>query len=123
MRLNTFLLIASLLAIFFALGFLVAPAQVLSQYGVQSDADDALMSRFFGAALLHLGLVLYFIRDVTDPYTQKGLVHAGVIGSACGLLVALSGRLNGVVNALGWSTVLIYALLLAGYVSFLRNRR
>ena len=36
------------------------------------------------------------------------------------LVVALIGQLSGVVNAMGWSTVAIYGILLLGYASHLR---
>jgi hypothetical protein len=47
---------------------------------------------------------------------------AGVVGSTAGVIVALLGVVGGVVNALGWSTVVIYGLLLLGYASCLRGR-
>lgn len=78
------------------------------------------MSRFFGAALVNLGLAVYLLRDTRDIVVQRGLVLAGVVGSAAGAAVALIGQLGGVVNPLGWSTVAIYALLFLGYASFLR---
>jgi hypothetical protein len=35
-----------------------------------------------------------------------------------GLIVSLMGTLSGVVNAVGWSAVLIYLVLAAGYAYF-----
>lgn len=91
-------------------------------YGLEPDPATLLMSRSFGATLFHLGLVLCLVRGVRDPATQRGLVIGGVAGSAAGLAVALMGQISGLVNAMGWSTVAIYGLLLLGYVSFLRPR-
>jgi hypothetical protein len=122
-RLNTLLLVAGLLALVFGLSFLLAPGAVLPVYGIQPDAATTLMSRFFGAALVHVGAVLYWVREVQEAAAQRGLVLAGVVGSALGLAVALMGQLSGVVNSMGWSTVAIYALLLLGYASHLRARR
>jgi FtsH-binding integral membrane protein len=122
MRLSTLLLVAGVLALVFGLGFLLGPGALLPMYGIQPDPATILMARFFGAALTHLGIALYLVREVRDPATQRGLVLAGVVGSALGLVVALMGRLSGVVNVLGWSTVLIYGLLLLGYASHLRTR-
>lgn len=122
MRLSTLLLIAGLLALAFGLGFLFVPQTLLPLYGLQSDADTVIMSRFFGAALVNLGSAVYLIRDVQEPTARRGLVVAGVVGSIAGLGVALAGQLSGVVNGMGWSTVAIYGLLLLGYASFLRSR-
>jgi hypothetical protein len=119
MRLRTLLLIGGLLALGFGLGFLIAPHALLRLYGIAPDPAIALMSRFFAAALLQVGLVLYLIRDVSDPRTQRGVVIGSFIGTLAGLVVALTGQFWGVVNSLGWSTVAIYGLLLIGYGSFI----
>ncbi len=121
MRPTTLFLTAGVLALAFGLGFLVAPAAVLPLYGVPADASTVLMSRFFGAALVHLGLVLYLLREVREPAAVRSLALAGVIGSVGGALVAATGVVSGVTNALGWSTVAIYLALLLGYASYLRR--
>lgn len=118
MRLRTLLLIAGVLGLVFGLGFLLAPRPLLSLYGVAADPTAVLMSRFFGAALVQLGLILYLIRDVPDLRTQRGVVLGSFLGSLAGLVVALTAQFWGLVNALGWSTVAIYGFLLIGYGSF-----
>ena len=122
MRLNTLLLVAGILALVFGLGFLLAPAALLPMYGLGSEPTTILMSRFFGAALVHLGAALYLVRDVREPATRRGLVLAGVVGSLAGLAVALLGQFSGQINAMGWSTVAIYGALLLGYASLLGGR-
>ncbi len=122
MRLNTLLLVAGLLALGFGLSFLLVPGTVLPLYGIDPDPATVLMSRFFGVALVQLGAALYLIREVREPDARRALVLAGVIGSAAGLAVALMGQLAGLVNAMGWSTVAIYGLLLLGYAVQLRER-
>ena len=122
MRLRTLLLVAGLLALIFGAGFLFIPQTLLPLYGLQSDPDTMIMSRFFGVALVNLGAALYLIRDVQEAPAQRALVVAGVIGSVAGLAVALAGQLGCVVNSMGWSTVVIYGALLLGYSSVLRSR-
>jgi hypothetical protein len=122
-RLNTLLLVAGILALVFGLGFLLAPAALLPLYGLGTEPATVLMSRFFGAALVHLGAALYLVRDVREPATRRGLVLAGVVGSLAGVAVALLGQLSGLVNAMGWSTVAIYGALLVGYASLLGARQ
>ncbi|HXY30763.1 MAG TPA: hypothetical protein VEI06_08630 [Gemmatimonadaceae bacterium] len=123
MRLNTLLLIAGLLGIAFGVAFLTAPAQTLALYGVTTDATGIIMTRFCGAAFLQLGLILYLVKDVNEPATQRGILIGATIGSAAGLLVALVAQLQGLVNGMGWTTVAIYALLLAGYGSHVARPR
>ena len=122
MPLRTLLLIAGLLALVFGLGFLLAPRPMLALYGVQGDPPVVLLSRFFGSALVQVGLVLYLIRDVADPRTQRGVVLGSFLGSLAGFVVALTGQFWGLVNEFGWTTVAIYGLLLLGYGSFVFGR-
>jgi hypothetical protein len=122
MRLRSLLLLAGVIALAFGLGFLLAPRALLPLYGVAVDPGIVLMSRFFGAALVQLGMVLYLIRDVSDIRTQRGVVIGSFLGSLAGLVVALTGQFWGVINQLGWSTVAIYGLLTLGYGSFMFGR-
>jgi hypothetical protein len=122
MRLRSLLLLAGVIALGFGLAFLLAPRPVLALYGVTADAATVLVGRFFGAALVQLGMVLYLIRDVGDIRTQRGVVIGSFLGSVAGLVVALTGQFWGVVNQFGWSTVAIYGLLTLGYGSFMFGR-
>jgi hypothetical protein len=122
-RPNVLFLFAGVLALAFGLGFLLVPATVLPVYGVQPEPATALMSRFFGVALVQLGLVLILIREVRDAVAIRALALAGVLGSISGVLVALIGVTSGLTNALGWSTVGIYGVLLLGYFGCLRGQQ
>jgi hypothetical protein len=122
MRLRSLLLLAGVIALVFGLAFLLAPRAMLPLYGVAVEPGIVLMSRFFGAALVQLGVVLYLIRDVGDLRTQRGVVIGSFLGSIAGLVVALTGQFWGVVNQFGWSTVAIYGLLTLGYGSFMFGR-
>ena len=122
MRLRSLLLLAGVIALGFGLAFLIAPRPMLGLYGIARDPGIVLMSRFFGAALVQLGMVLYLIRDVGDLRTQRGVVIGSFLGSVAGLVVALTGQFWGVVNQFGWSSVAIYGLLTLGYGSFMFGR-
>jgi hypothetical protein len=123
MRFGTLLTIAGTLAVLFALAFLLAPALTLAQYGAAPEPGAVLMARFFGVALLHVGILLLWARQVVDPLARHAIAFAGVVGSMTGFLVALAAVLGHLVNALGWSTVVIYLALLLGYASVLRASR
>ncbi len=122
MRLSPFLTIASLLAMVFGLGFLFVPAAMLAQYGVEANPGSVLMSRFFAGALMQLGATLFLARPIEDVIGRRAILLGGLIGSIVGLAVAVAAVRAGIVNALGWSTVAIYGLLLLGYGSLLAVR-
>lgn len=81
MRPNTVFLAGGVLGLAFGLSFLLFPTVVLPLYGVPVDPSTVLMSRFFGVALFHLGIVLYLMRDVRESASQRALAVAGVAGS------------------------------------------
>lgn len=122
MQLRTLLTIKGLLALGFGLGFLLLPAFTLGLYGGATDAIGIILTRFFGAALVEVGVVFLVGRDVAEGIARRALVLGGFVGSAAGLIVALMGQLAGHFNALGWSTVAIYGLLLVGFGSFAFRR-
>jgi hypothetical protein len=122
MRLGTLLRLAGLLALAFGIGFLFAPVRVLAMYGVAAEPTAVLMARFFGSALVQLGLVFYLIRDVSNPTTRRGVVIGSFLGSLAGFVVSLTAQFWGLMNSFGWSTVAIYGLLLLGYGSFVFGR-
>ena len=122
MALGTLLRLAGLLALAFGIGFLFAPARVLSMYGVAAEPTVVLLARFFGSALVQLGLVFYLIRDVSDPTTRRGVVIGSFLGSLAGFVVSLTAQFWGLMNSFGWSTVAIYGVLLLGYGSFVFGR-
>ena len=118
MKLPTFLSIVAVVSILFGIGFLAVPAEVLAQYGVTGDPITIFMTRFFGGALIQVGLLLWLARNIVDSLGRGAITLSGLVGMAIGFGVALCGQIDGVVNALGWSTVAIYALFAIGFACF-----
>jgi hypothetical protein len=117
MTYKNFLTIASILAFLFGLGFALMPGQLVSFYGVDLNAAGTLIAQLYGAALLGFGLLNWFARDFSDDGAKQAVMTVNLASDALGFIFALMGQLGGVpgVNALGWSTVLIYLLLAAGF--------
>ena len=119
MKLAVFLAIAAAVAIIYGIAFILVPDFVLVTYGVTANAALDLMARYFGLTLLGQGVVVWLIKDAVDGKVLRGFLSGFALQSAIGLLVSIWGTLGGILNALGWSAVLIYALLLAGYLYYL----
>lgn len=117
MTYKNFLSIASIVAFLFALGFIFMPGQVMSFYNVELNAGGILIGRLFGAALLGFGLLNWFGRDFSENGAKQTVLTANLASDALGFIFMLIGQLGGVpgINALGWSSVLIYLLLAAGF--------
>jgi hypothetical protein len=112
-------LINALIAVLLGLGFLVVPGRILGQFGVDEYAATKLISQFFGTAMLGLGLLLWFAKDVTDANLQKGMATALLVGAAAGLLMTVLGTTSGVLRANWWMALVVYTILGLAYAFLL----
>lgn len=121
MKIAFFLALTGTVGVLFGLGFLFATESLLSLYGASSpiDAGAALNARYFGTALLAWGVINWLVRTSHDREAIRAVLLGNVVGDVLGLLVTFQGLLAGSMNALGWTTVLVYVLLAAGSLFFL----
>ena len=114
---KNFLTFASVVAFLFALGFILMPAGLTSFYGVTLNEAGVLIAQLFGAALLGFGVLNWSARSWGEGEAKQAVLTANLATDAIGFIFALIGQLGGVpgVNALGWSTVLLYLILAAGF--------
>ena len=112
---NYFTIFAGL-SVLFGIGFVLAPGQVLSIYGVQGSPDVELVARLYGGTLLSIAVIEWLARDLPEAAVQAVLIGLGIAG-VINLVVLAMATLAGTVNAMGWSAVLIYlgAAVGAGY--------
>lgn len=108
-------LINAFIAVLLGLGFLAVPSMVLDQFGVDEYASTKLISQFFGVAMLALGLLLWFAKDVTETNLQKGMGVALLIGAVAGLVISLMGTFSGILRSNGWAAAVIYVLFGLAY--------
>src|SRR5258708_33858596 len=107
MTIRTFFSILAILSFLFGVGFVLAPGQVLANYGIELSPALALVGRLFGGALLTLGVILWLARDFRDEAAIPAVLMGGLIGDVVNLLVATMGTLSRGWNACGCSTVVI----------------
>ena len=112
--------VASILAFIFALGEIFMPARLSSFYNVTLNDTGLYFAQVFGAALLGFGLLNWLGRDFGDNQARQALTTANFAFDAVGFIFSLLAQLGGVggVNALGWSTVILFLLLAAGFGYF-----
>jgi hypothetical protein len=111
--------IFAVLSVLFGIGFVLAPDQVLINYGIESSPAIAVMSRLFGGTLLAMAVILWSARDFHDQAAVRAVLIGSGISDVVNLVVALLAVTSGTVNALGWSTVLIYLCGALGAAYFL----
>jgi hypothetical protein len=112
-------LINAFIAVLLGLGFLILPDRILGQLGVDGYAATRLLSQFFGTAMLGLGLLLWFAKDVTESNLQKGMGIALLVGAAAGLTITVIGTASGILRANAWIAMVLYTILGLAYAYLL----
>jgi len=118
MKLSVLMVINAIVAVLFGIAFVLAAGPLLLLYGITLSPGGAIVARLFGAALIGFAVILWFARNVKESEPRRAIVLGFFIEHVIGFIVALLGQLSGVVNNLGWSTVVIYLLLALGFGYF-----
>lgn len=121
MTIKTFFTIIAVLALAHGVGFVLVPEQVAASYGMATSASTVLMARLFGAALVGLGLIFWFVRDSSSEF-MRGVFIPTIVGNTVGLIVVVMGTTAGTLNSMGWVAALIYLFGAAGSAYFVMAR-
>jgi hypothetical protein len=98
-------------------GLLFVPEATLTQFGTETRIPELHMARFLGAALITLGLVLWFAKDASEEGVQRMLSFAMLGGTALALFVTILGvALNGIIRNFGWLVIVVEVVFGLGYV-------
>jgi hypothetical protein len=122
MNRSTFFSIHALISGLFGVAFTLAPATVLSFYGTIADSSGVIMGRFFGTALLTYAVILWLARDADDSKALHAIQLGFFITLTIGAFTALYLQLTEPINALGWTSVLIYAVTAVGHGYYYSKR-
>ncbi len=115
------LLVKAVICFAFGLGMITVPGPVMAVYGVALDFPGEMITRWFAALLLGIGVLCLSTRAMTVSKDQKGVLLSLFVADTLGFVVALVAQINGMMNALGWVDVAIWLVLalFLGYFRFL----
>ncbi len=108
----------ALVALVYAIGFVIVPDTVMGLHGLPAGETQALMARYFGVALIGLGLIAWFVKDVAHPPLKDGITISLFLSSIIGFVLSIQATLSGQMNALGWLPTAVYLLLTLGFGYF-----
>lgn len=114
MKLNTLLTLNAIVALLFAIAALVTPAQLLTSYGLTTDAAGLLMTRYFGAVLLGITAWSWLGRRIQDADLRRSIIIVQII-PWLGVLVMDGWALAIGANTLEWVNILLALLFLVAY--------
>lgn len=122
MNFNILCLLAMISSTLFGLAFLFFPEATTATYGVSGwNPGTTGVARLYGAGLLYLAAAAYAVRDTADSGLRRRWAMAASAVSVVALVLSLHFVLSGASNAMGWSTVLIYAFFTVSW--FVVGRR
>jgi hypothetical protein len=109
-----YLTVAAVVAILYALAFLLLPVQASLFFSGFAEPRAVLYLRFCGAAVLAWGLIVWFARDFRDWDAVRSVLIASVVGLAVNIILNVWATLDGWLNANAWGSTVVLALLLLG---------
>jgi len=118
MKLGTLLTINAIVAILFGIAFVLMPATLTSYYGITLSPAGLYVGQLFGATLLGFAVLTWSSRNAGESEARQAIVLALFLSHTVALVLSLLAQFAGTVNALGWSTIVIYLLLALGFAYF-----
>jgi hypothetical protein len=119
MKLNSFLMLATIVAAVFGLAFLVVPSGLVALYGVSLTPATAVIGRIAGTVILGFAIVFWGSRNGSGAEAFKAVMMAGLVANALDGLILLHATATGLLNGLGWLQVLINGGLAIGFGYFI----
>jgi hypothetical protein len=114
MTIRLYLTIAAVVAILYALAFLLIPVQASLFFSGFAEPRAVLYLRFCGAAILAWGLIVWFARDFRSWDAVRGVLLASVVGLAVNIIINVWATLQGWLNGNAWGSTVVLALLFLG---------
>ena len=118
MNLSNVFLLNTIVALAYAIGLVLLPDTMNGLYGIQTGEGARLMSQYFGVTLLAVGLISWFGRSMKDVEARSAVALAIFVSDVVGLIISIMGTVSGAMNSMGWSAVVIYVVLGAGFGYF-----
>ena len=119
MKLKTILVINAILLVLFAFPSIFAAEALAKPYGVTLDPVAKHNVQTLGAFYLGLAVLSWMSRNVTDSNAIRAILLAFFITYSVSMIIGIIDMLSGLGNAAGWSSVVIYLLLLLGFGYYL----
>lgn len=121
MKLKTFFVVNAIVSCLFGIVALLAPAQALSLFGVETDPVISMLARFTGLGSVALGLVPWFARDMELYQAKNTIIPALLICAVIGIVVSVLGLLSDGMK-MGWPPAFMYLVYAVGYAWILFSR-
>ena len=115
----TITLVVELLA---AIGYIAAPRSLFATLGVTLNEFGISLARLFGSALLAFVVMLWYGRSTESTDAHRAVLATMFTYWLVSSIFFLIIQLSGLVNVMGWGTVILHLIFLVAYGIFLLRR-
>ncbi|MDP2469319.1 MAG: hypothetical protein Q8W45_06955 [Candidatus Palauibacterales bacterium] len=114
MTFRTLLLAKAAVCLAFGVYLLAAPTSLLGLLGADLTGAGLFTAREYGAAMIGTLLLAWFAKDAQAGDARGAILLDLFVYDGIGVIVTAWAILTGILNALGWSIVLVYAFFMVG---------
>jgi hypothetical protein len=114
MTFRALLIIKAVVCLGFGVCLLAAPASLFGLLGASLGGTGSFAAREYGAAMIGTLLLAWFAKDVQARDARGAILLDLLVYDAIGMIVTLGVVVAGVLNALGWGIVAVYAFFTLG---------
>ena len=118
---NALFLVYLIVEAIFGIGFLFVPGFMMGPMGVTLDVTSTTFARLFGSLLICLPVLLFFARKSSSSEFKRGVVYCIFVYLVASTIILLITQLNGLMNGMGWSIVILHLVFLFWFGYYLIN--
>jgi len=107
----------------FGIGFLLAPAMVMSPLGVEIDEPATTFARLLGTLILSIPVLLFFALRSSGTEFKTGVASSLFTYLLLSTILLLITQLNGLMNAMGWGIVILHFTFMIWFGYYLINQK
>lgn len=116
---NALFIVSMVVEAVFGIGLIFVPDRLLGPMGVTLNETATTFARLFGSAIISFPVLLFFARKSENPGFRKGVVKSMFIYYVASGVLLLLTQLQGQMNSLGWSVVVLHLLFTLWFGYFL----
>lgn len=120
MKLNTLFIVWAVANTIFGLGFLLAPATMMSGYGATAlPPHEIALGRLLGASYLGYAVLGWVARSINEPSARRKIVLANLVATTLTLAIFLKTTLiDGRNTGPEWFNVVLMGMYVVGFGYF-----
>ena len=119
---NALFLVYLIVEVIFGIGFLFVPGLMMGPMGVTLDETSTTFARLFGSLIISIPVLLFFARKSASSEFKRGVVYSVFIYLLASTIILLITQIKGLMNAMGWSIVILHLVFMIWFGYYLINQ-